>query len=198
MKNTYYKSGVYALIAVESNKIYIGSTKCFKTRKNNHMSSLKRGDIKKCVSNFLELYRTGELIEFQILEVCDNYVDREQYWIDFYKRHPTLELVNIFDAKRENSFIPDSFRDKMTNVLKDRWKNDNYRNNTINRLMKTAYKKGDISKRCKITFAELLDGTILEFSSAKLAADHFNFPSKDVVTYINRKKAYKTVLFYYK
>jgi hypothetical protein len=198
MESTYYKSGVYALIATETNKIYIGSTKCFKTRKNNHMSALRRGDVKKCVSNFLEIYKTGELIEFQILEVCNNYIDREQYWIDFYKNHPTLKLVNVFDAKREESFVPDTFKDKMSNVLKNRWKDNNYRSNTIDRLMKTAYKKGDSSKRCKATIAKLPDGTILEFPSAKLAADHFNFSSKHVIVYISRKKVYKTILFCYK
>ena len=198
MKNTYYKSGVYALKAVERNQIYIGSTKCFKTRKNLHMTALRKADTKRCITSFLDSYIKGELIEFEIIEICDNYLEREQYWIDFYKSHPSLKIVNVFSADRSNSIIPNVFKSKMSSILKHRWKDEKYRNFTLNRLKKTEYKKGCKSFRCKITIAKLSDGTIHEFTSAKLASENFGFNSNNVVNYIRRNKPYKGIKFYYK
>ncbi len=195
---TYYKSGVYALKAVNSNLIYIGSTNCFKNRKNIHMSSLRKKDEKRCVIEFLKPFESGDIIEFEILEVCENYLEKEQIWIDFYRNHPTLKIVNVFDANRKNSTVLDTFKHKMSDVLKTRWKNSDYKKTTIERLKKTQFIKGQKSLNSKSTMAILSDGTHEEFDSAKLAADYFKIKPATVVAAINNNRLCKGILFYYK
>lgn len=195
---TYYKSGVYALKAVNSNLIYIGSTNCFKNRKNLHISSLRKKDEKRCVIEFLKPFENGDTIKFEILEVCENYLEKEQTWIDFYKNHPIIKLVNVFDADRKNSVVSDNFKHKMSNVLKTRWKDSDYKKNTIERLKKTQFIKGQKSLNSKSTMAILSDGKHKEFNSAKLAADYFNLKPATVVAAINNNRLCKGIKFYYK
>jgi hypothetical protein len=191
MKNIYYKSGVYALRALENNTIYIGSTKCFKNRKNNHMCNLKKN------IDYMPAF-LGMTVEFAILEVCDNFIEREQYWIDFYKSNPLFKIINIFDAERVGSNVPQQFKSKMSNILKDRWKNLSYRKATLDRIKATQFVKGQKSERCKVTIAEMEDGSQKSFPSAKLAAINFGFKQSSVIAYINRKKSYKGIRFFYK
>jgi hypothetical protein len=191
MKDIYYKSGVYALRALENNTVYIGSTKCFKKRKNNHMSNLKKN------SDYMSAF-LGMTVEFEILEVCDNFVEREQYWIDFYKSNPLFKIINIFDAERVGSNVPQHFRSKISNILKDRWKNLSYRKKTLDRIKATQFVKGQKSERCKVTIAEIENGSQISFPSAKLAAIYFGFKQSSVITYIHRKKSYKGIKFFYK
>ena len=57
----------------------------------------------------------GDKVIFKIIEFCDNLLEREQYWINYYIK-TEYEVVNVFSADRNNSIIKDSFRDKFPSV----------------------------------------------------------------------------------
>lgn len=75
-------SCVYQIKNIVTGDIYIGSTKSYRTRKNNHLTHLRTK--KHCnirLSNAFEQY--GEIaFEFTILEECEDLIIREQYYID--------------------------------------------------------------------------------------------------------------------
>jgi len=81
------KSGIYKIVNVVNNKIYIGSAFNLKQRKSEHFSKLKKG---KHVNIHLQRSFNKHGIknfEFKIIEYVENkaiILDREQYWIDFY------------------------------------------------------------------------------------------------------------------
>ncbi len=78
-------SGIYAILNITNEKIYVGSAKSFKSRwlihlrelkKNKHYNSyLQRAWNKYGINNFI----------FVILEVTDNLLEREQHWINKLK-----------------------------------------------------------------------------------------------------------------
>lgn len=90
---TYYngnskKSGVYKIINIINNRIYIGSCKSFKQRYKEHLNSLRNN---KHSNKFLQadFNKCGEdLFEFYILEVVEglkiNRLEKEQYYLNQY------------------------------------------------------------------------------------------------------------------
>lgn len=87
-KLTKWQTGVYAIRNKVNGKIYIGSAAiCIKTRWRGHRRTLRGGrHANKILQRAWRKY--GEhLFEFVVLELCFafNCVEREQYWIDYYK-----------------------------------------------------------------------------------------------------------------
>lgn len=123
--------------AVDSKLIYVGSSKNLQTRKNIHMSQISKNDIRRGTKALAEAYHHGDYVTFEVIELCDNYLEREQYWINFYRSQDTFLVVNMFDAVREGSRVPDSFRDTMSSVLKERWKDPVYRREALAKLKPT-------------------------------------------------------------
>lgn len=116
----------------------------------------------------IEASVSGDEVVFEVIEYCNNYIDREQYWIDFYKQQDSYKLVNQFDAERTGTSVTDSFRATMGNVLKKRWENSDYRNSTIEKLKPTMFTAESLSKT---VHSFNLDGRHLEtYKSAKEAA----------------------------
>lgn len=77
-------SGIYKIINNLNNKIYIGSAVNFTSRKNHHLSFLRRN---KHGNNYLQksFNKYGELnFIFELIEQCnkENLLNREQYYID--------------------------------------------------------------------------------------------------------------------
>lgn len=146
MNKIYDKSGVYALIAIERKLIYIGSTKNFRIRKNIHKSTLKKKDLRRCVNGLIEAHNNNEFIDFQIIEQCDNYLEREQYWIEFYKNHPIYTLINVFDADRQNSNTTNDFKEKMRLITRERWKDPIYREKVLLKSVKGQFTSEKLNK----------------------------------------------------
>ena len=76
--------GVYCLITKESGLRYIGSSLCIEVRIKTHFNLLKRGTHYNY--KIQAAYNTEEVL-FEIIEECQkiNLMDREQFYIDFYK-----------------------------------------------------------------------------------------------------------------
>jgi group I intron endonuclease len=74
--------GVYKITNTENNKIYIGSSKRLTYRIKQHKSNYKhgRGENKNLQSEY-----TDGKFTFDIIELCDNYKEREQFYIDTLK-----------------------------------------------------------------------------------------------------------------
>lgn len=160
-------SGVYCLKSIEKNLIYIGSSQKIKRRFALHKSAIKREDNKRSVAAFY-----GCNIVLEILEQTDNLLEREQYWIDFYRNQNIWKLVNIFDANREKTSISDNFRNKMSKIVKERWKNQQYREEQIKKSSKTFFTPERLNKKIHIY---LENGNYIGyFPSAKIASEILN------------------------
>lgn len=197
MENKENNSGVYALKIETRKLIYIGSSKQMRIRKNLHFSALRKNDKKRFVKEFLEAFNNKEEIKFEVLEICNNYLEREQYWIDYYK-NSEFRVVNIFNANRNGSPVSEEFKSKMSLIRKDKWKDSNYRDETLKRILKTSFKKGCKGIRSKVTCAKLETGEIKEFESATQAALFFNLKPGCVIASILRNKSTANIKFYYK
>lgn len=83
-------TGIYSILNLDNNKRYVGSSaRSLKYRLKKHRRLLKRG---RHPNRYLQAAwnKYGErLFEFSILEYCepDICVEREQYWMDFYRAY---------------------------------------------------------------------------------------------------------------
>lgn len=79
------KSGIYKIICLKNNKIYIGSSKNILQRINVHKRHLRKNKhINPYVQNAWNKYGEENFV-FEVLEECDieNLLEREQYWMDY-------------------------------------------------------------------------------------------------------------------
>ena len=74
------KAGVYKITNTITNQIYIGSTNSLQDRLNNHRSKLRLGT--HYCKQMQEDYNNKNKLVFKVLEVCKNYLEREQYYLD--------------------------------------------------------------------------------------------------------------------
>lgn len=82
------RSGVYTITNLIDNKCYIGSSVRLGKRYVDHRSSLRDGNHKNSyLQNAFIKYGSDSFI-FKIIEYCerDEVIEREQYWIDNYKK----------------------------------------------------------------------------------------------------------------
>lgn len=89
------KSGVYKIVNLTNNKIYIGSSRDLGSRRSGHFCDLKN-QVHHCV--YLQrVYNklTEEDFSFEVIEFCkeDLLIEREQYWIDLLK--PEYNICQI-------------------------------------------------------------------------------------------------------
>lgn len=81
-----YKSGIYCITNTIDNRIYIGSTQCFKRRFSEHLKSLSDNTHNNPhLQKFINKYGIDS-IKFYIVEIIDldNLLIREQYYLDNY------------------------------------------------------------------------------------------------------------------
>lgn len=114
------KIGVYIIINLINNKVYVGSSVVSILKRMWHHQAMlrlnkhKNSHLQRAFNKYLE-----ENFEFNILELCDKdkCLEREQYWIDYYQSYdqekgyninpkatgtPSLDQVTI--DKRSNTF----------------------------------------------------------------------------------------------
>lgn len=95
--NVKMETCVYKIVNTANNKVYIGSTKDFNTRKRNHLSQLKNnkhGNWK--LQNAWNKYGEDNF-KFKIIEKCelDERIEREQHYMDMYKSYNDENGYNI-------------------------------------------------------------------------------------------------------
>ena len=90
------KSGVY-LIECNSHK-YIGSSISLYDRYKQHRLALRKG---KHYNDFLQkIYnKYPDDISFKLIEICDNYIEREAYYIEYYNCDVNVERNPVTQAK---------------------------------------------------------------------------------------------------
>lgn len=97
------KSGVY-LIECNSHK-YIGSSINLYARYKQHNTALKKG---RHYNSFLQkIYdKYSNDISFKLIEICDNYIEREAYYIEYYncdvnvERNPVTRIKSYETRKK--------------------------------------------------------------------------------------------------
>lgn len=164
------KSGVYAVKALDSKLIYIGSTKQLRTRRNGHMSNIRLKKIDRGCKPIIDAYHLGDFVTFEVLELCDNYLEREQHWMDLYKADKTYTLINQFDADRNGSYTTPEFREKMSQIRRDKWKDPLYRASILVKGEATRFTAERLNKMTHVFF---LNGNYMGvFASALEASRH--------------------------
>lgn len=161
-------SGVYSLKALNKKLIYIGSTQDLTHRKATHMYAIRISDKSRGCAAMIEASEEGDFVEFETLEITEDLFSREQYWIDFYKNQDVYELINRFDADRVGGKANDVFKNKLSEVRRNKWKEEEYRNNTVERLSKHSFANGQLNK--KVHQFTLSGEYTATFESVKAAA----------------------------
>lgn len=150
-------SGIYKIINILNDKIYIGSTESFKIRFNKHIGALRnKRHHSPHLQNFYNKYGEG-CLKFQIVEIVDEskLIEREQYYLDTLKPFgengfncsPTAGSVRGFKRGEEYSAKVSILRgksiasfDKDGNLVKSYpshffAKKDGFNANCINRVL---------------------------------------------------------------
>jgi len=106
----YRKSGIYKIVNITNNKIYVGSSKYLKARKTGHFGQLRRNQHKNIHLQSSYNKHGKDCFRFEILEECSiqNLMDREQYWIDTLK--PQYNILKIAGSSRGELYKHDKER----------------------------------------------------------------------------------------
>jgi group I intron endonuclease len=111
--------GVYCILNLNNNKFYIGSSKDILTRFNTHVFYLnKNKHINKKLQNAWNKYKLDNF-DFFIIEECENFIEREQYYLDKYKPH--INGYNISDKSNGGdiyTLLSDEDKQKFKNKCK--------------------------------------------------------------------------------
>ena len=82
--------GIYKIVSLVNGKMYVGSAENFKKRWGEHLHGLRKGNHHcKYLRNAFNKYKEGSFA-FKIIETIKdskNLIEREQYWIDYYKSY---------------------------------------------------------------------------------------------------------------
>lgn len=118
------KSGIYKIINLINQKIYVGSTKNFNNRKRDHFNTLKNK--KHCNKHLQRAYdKYGkESFIFEILEYCEINIllEREKYYFELLK--PEYNIASIDDIQPINKrIINKQQRTIISDQVKDIWQN---------------------------------------------------------------------------
>lgn len=78
------KSGIYQILNIVNQKAYIGSAKNLNRRKKTHFTQLSKG--LHCNIHLQNAYNFygPDSFKYEVLELTDNLIEREQYWIDSF------------------------------------------------------------------------------------------------------------------
>lgn len=135
--------GIYAILNIDNEKIYIGSSKRLGHRKNCHWSELKAGEH---ASRYLQraFNKSPKSFRFIVIELTSvqNLIKREQFWIDHFESADSRFGYNLCPIanscagiKRSPEFIErvasklrgikrsDAFKAKLSAAFKNRKRN---------------------------------------------------------------------------
>jgi len=124
------KSGIYKITNKLNGRFYMGSAKCFKVRRSQHLSLLRKG---KHHNIFLQgdfNKRGEEAFVFEVIEVIDGTMEQriliEQTYLDeHYDNQILCYNLSPFAHRNIEGIKQSQERSKQkSKILKDRWKND--------------------------------------------------------------------------
>lgn len=183
------RSGIYAIVNLANNKLYIGSAVRLKQRKNLHLSQLRKN--KHHSKKLQHTYnKWGEVyFVFKVVEYCERneLIEREQFWIsqfDFdtqlYNLNPTAgsqlgykhseESRKKMSIAQKGKIFSDETREKISGACKGRIVSEEGRKN-----IKEAQKKVAMTKGKKVNQLDKITGEILAtFYSVRNAAATMN------------------------
>lgn len=98
------KSGIYKIKNIINNKFYIGSTRDFKKRFNEHNKNLKKNKGAPYIQNEYNKYQTDSFI-FEIIELTENdktiLIETEQKYLDLYydNQNNCLNINNLANSR---------------------------------------------------------------------------------------------------
>jgi len=117
------KVGIYKITNLKNNLIYIGSTVNLYRRKNEHLKELRNNKHHNAhIQNSFNKY--GEdIFEFTIQDIVfdlEFLIEREQFWIDFYKSNDKTIGYNIREKAESNVNLlaSDTTRQRISNANK--------------------------------------------------------------------------------
>lgn len=162
-------SGVYLILNLVNNKVYIGScTKKVRNRIRGHISELRTN---KHPNRYLQYsFNKHKIINFKfyMIERChpNKCIEREQYWIDYYnsfnrdkgyniapKAGNCLGMKHTEETKERQSALmkkkkgTPEHREKISMEQKEIWSNIHYRNNMLAKLKESHKAPGFYQKR---------------------------------------------------
>lgn len=110
------RSGIYAIVNLATNKLYIGSAKQLQCRKLNHLSELRNNihHSKKLQNSY---NKWGEIyFVFKVIEYCDvdKLIEREQYWINQFDLKNDLYNINPIAGSSLGRKMSDEAKRKMS------------------------------------------------------------------------------------
>jgi group I intron endonuclease len=173
-------SGIYKIICLDNNRIYIGSSKDIKKRWNRHLNDLRKNkhDNQHLQRSF-DKYGESSFV-FEIIELCNNeeLLIREQYYLDEFKPYLNGFNIGIMSSGGDN-LTNNPNREEIINKIKKglnrtiskmtdeekkkRWsrpgkKNPNYGNRWSEEMKTTAsyMNKGKRSPNKGKTYEEIL------------------------------------------
>jgi group I intron endonuclease len=162
-QNQKTQGGIYAILNVHKDRIYIGQAINFSKRwkahqnlllKNKHRNKFLQNDFNKCK----EELGHDDFLEFSVIEIVEDIKDkefltsREQVYLDAFI--PEGSCYNIVKkAKIEDrscfSKTPEETREKMSNASKKMWENPEYKKKKSNASKKMWEKPENIKKLSK-------------------------------------------------
>jgi group I intron endonuclease len=114
-----FKSGIYKITNLVNGKIYVGSSVNVYNRMHTHFAKLKREvhSNKHLQASYLKYGRKA--FSFTVLEYCDNFTEREQYFIDTLNPEYNHRLVaqNNLGLK-----VSEETKKKISITLTDKYK----------------------------------------------------------------------------
>lgn len=161
------KGGIYKIINTKNEKFYIGSTKLFKQRANQHIAGLNAGKHhNKYLLNLWNKYEPDDFL-FEVVEVVEGttYERREveQKYVDKFWGHPNFlnhkkkvtktqgpwsstpeETKRKIGESSKKHWTPER-RKKMSERLKDLWKDPEYREHM--KALQTGQKRSEQTKQ---------------------------------------------------
>lgn len=113
------KGGVYKLTNIINNKIYIGSTCCFKDRKSKHKNKRNKSMISRAIFKY-----GWNNFTFEILEYCDKefLLERENYYFDIFEPFSENNGYNILRVAKSNGWLNHRHTDDTKKLMSDKKK----------------------------------------------------------------------------
>lgn len=141
------KSGVYQIRNLTDGKVYVGSTKEFKTRKSSHQRTLRKGTHhNKHLLSAFQKYGEENFI-FEVLEVVEGdravYSQVEQKYIDQYldnwEQCYNFDKKAVSSPRRVFSKTPEESKFQLSESLKESWADDDKRREKTSQQMKQLW-----------------------------------------------------------
>lgn len=112
------RSGIYIIKNEIDNKVYIGSTTDFNSRKSYHFGRLKHNTHDNPrMQNSYNNYSPSDF-QFYILETCEqeDLIDRENYWMDYYVENFGRDILfnSTPNATQKGKIVSKETREKLS------------------------------------------------------------------------------------